>query len=523
MMTMLPATPILGEASPPMPMPSNQSSGNQVNGLGEATSPFDISALPTPGVESEGLQPGNFMTFHEVMASNIPSAGSSLYGQSPSDLSPSSLSPSDPSSSGLPPSGSSLAGLPSAYSPAGIPDPSYSQIVHSGTEPDPPATLSQNGMSLSQNNMDTSAEVPGYHAGSASATSSMGPHTAIDRSVADTSSQHPPTASQHDMNSVAGAAGGNAGGAGLDASAGGSTGAGVQTGSNAGDAGAGKGQAGKGSASDTNTGNAGVGGANVGKDQAGVSATEASGNARNVGSQDAPSSISTSGNQAGGNAGQSSAGSGWADANSANSSGSSGQSHTHVGNSSNSGQPAPQGAQMTVATLDALLGSLAESAGYVGDAVVTVSPDATPAQVAAEIVSVLVPLQSSGNGAGSVTIRLDPPGMGSISAMVEASASGLSVHFQTDNVHAHELLNQVLQDIKEHLSSGTSGTVSVTISWGGGSGGMAGHGSHGMSSGSGHRSGVGETTKADTVSDGVLPESTVSNGSATKRLLDVRL
>ena len=650
MMTMLPSTPILGETLSSVPMPSNQGSGNQVNDLGEATSPFDLSALPTPEMESDELQqPRNFMTFHEVMASNIPSAGSSLYGQSPSDLSPSSLSPSDPSSSGLPPSGSSLAGLPSAYSPAGIPDPSYSQIVHSGTEPDPPATLSQNGMSLSQNNMDTSAEVPGYHAGSASATSSMGPHTAIDRSVADTSSQHPPTASQHDMNSVAGAAGGNAGGAGLDASAGGSTGAGVQTGSNAGDAGAGKGQAGKGSASDTNTGNAGVGGANVGKDQAGVSATEASGsqasgsgtkrdgssgaskesgnvggaheaaggqgrtgsasatssmgphtaidrsvsdtasqhshvasqhdmnsvagaagsnaggagagkgqagkgsasgtntgnagvgganvgkdqagvsateasgNARNVGSQDAPSSISTSGNQAGGNVGQSSAGSGWADANSANSSGSSGQSHTHVGNSSNSGQPAPQGAQMTVATLDALLGSLAESAGYVGDAVVTVSPDATPAQVAAEIVSVLVPLQSSGNGAGSVTIRLDPPGMGSISAMVEASASGLSVHFQTDNVHAHELLNQVLQDIKEHLSSGTSGTVNVTISWGGGSGSMTGHGSHGMSSGSGHRSGVGGSTEADATSDGVLPESTTSNGSTTKRLLDVRL
>lgn len=262
--------------------------------------------------------------------------------------------------------------------------------------------------------------------------------------------------------------------------------------------------------------------------QVGANGTETNGTGGNVGSQGTPGSISTSGNQTGGNAGQSnagqsSAGSGWADANSANSSGSSGQSHVHVGNSSNSGQPVPQGAQMAVATLDALLGSLAESAGYVGDAVVTVSPDATPAQVAAEIVSVLVPLQSSGNGAGSVTIRLDPPGMGSISAMVEASASGLSVHFQTDNVHAHELLNQVLQDIKEHLSSGTSGTVSVTISWGGGSGGMAGHGSHGMSSGSGHRSGVGETTKADTTSNGVLPESTTSNGSATKRLLDVRL
>ena len=268
--------------------------------------------------------------------------------------------------------------------------------------------------------------------------------------------------------------------------------------------------------------------ANGNAGQVGANDTETSGNGGNVGSQGTPGSISTSGNQAGGNAGQSnagqsSAGSGWADANSANSSGSSGQSHAHVGNSSNSGQPVPQGAQMAVATLDALLGSLAESAGYVGDAVVTVSPDATPAQVAAEIVSVLVPLQSSGNGAGSVTIRLDPPGMGSISAMVEASASGLSVHFQTDNVHAHELLNQVLQDIKEHLSSGTSGTVSVTISWGGGSGGMAGHGSHGMSSGSGHRSGVGEATKADTTSNGVLPESTTSDGSATKRLLDVRL
>ncbi len=491
MMTMLPATPILGEASPPMPMPSNQSSGNQVNGLGEATSPFDISALPTPGVESEGLQPGNFMTFHEVMASNIPSTGSSLYGQPPSDPPsvglptydppPVGLPTPNPSPSNLPPSGSSLAGLPSASSPAGIPDSSHSQIASFGTESDPSVTLSQNGTSLSQNNTDTSVGVPGGHMGDTSATNNRGSRATTDRSGPDTESQHSPTASQHDMNGVAGAAGGHMG----------------------------------------STANGSVG-------QVGANGTETNGTGGNVGSQGTPGSISTSGNQTGGNAGQSnagqsSAGSGWADANSANSSGSSGQSHVHVGNSSNSGQPVPQGAQMAVATLDALLGSLAESAGYVGDAVVTVSPDATPAQVAAEIVSVLVPLQSSGNGAGSVTIRLDPPGMGSISAMVEASASGLSVHFQTDNVHAHELLNQVLQDIKEHLSSGTSGTVSVTISWGGVSGGMTGHGSHGMSSGSGHRSGVGETTKADTTSNGVLPESTTSNGSATKRLLDVRL
>ncbi len=217
--------------------------------------------------------------------------------------------------------------------------------------------------------------------------------------------------------------------------------------------------------------------------------------------------------------GQNPGGSGWADA---NSSGSSGSLHSHSATSNGTSGTAPQGAQSTAAALDALLASLAESAGYVGDAVVTVAPDATPAQVAAEIVSVLAPLQSSGSGSGSVTIRLEPPGMGTISAMVEASASGLSVHFQTDNVHAHELLSQVLQDIKDHLSSGSSGAVSVTVSWGGGSGSMTGHGSRGMLNGN-SRAGVGDTAEVDAGGNGVLPGNVASNGSITKRLLDVKL
>ncbi len=215
------------------------------------------------------------------------------------------------------------------------------------------------------------------------------------------------------------------------------------------------------------------------------------------------------------------AGSGWAGTGTSVAS-----SRSHLSNTGGPGGAEQGGVQSTAAALDALLSSLAESSGYIGDAVVTVSPGATPAQVAAEIVDVLIPLQSSGEGAGSVTIRLEPPGLGAIRAMVQASASGLTVHFQTDNARAHELLAQLLQDIKDHLASGSSRSTTVTLSWGGATG-------QGTGQGTGHGTGQGASrisTEASTEAGandmlaGVQAGNLAGTGTrGAARLVDLRI
>ncbi|MCL5947804.1 MAG: flagellar hook-length control protein FliK [Actinobacteria bacterium] len=213
------------------------------------------------------------------------------------------------------------------------------------------------------------------------------------------------------------------------------------------------------------------------------------------------------------------AGSGWAGT-------SGGLSRSHLSNTSGPGGAEQGGVQSTAAALDALLSSLAESSGYIGDAVVTVSPGATPAQVAAEIVDVLIPLQSSGEGVGSVTIRLEPPGLGAIRAMVQASASGLTVHFQTDNARAHELLAQLLQDIKEHLASGSFRSTTVTLSWGGATGQGTGQGTgHGTGQGA-SRISTGASTEAGANDMLVGAQAVNPAGGGTRgkaRLVDLRI
>ncbi len=91
------------------------------------------------------------------------------------------------------------------------------------------------------------------------------------------------------------------------------------------------------------------------------------------------------------------------------------------------------------------------------------SPAGTSTSVPDQVVSVLSPLVSSGDGFHTVTLGLHPEGLGTVEATVSLDGGQVLVSLWAASENGHAALAQALPQLHQQLSAGADHAVSVAL------------------------------------------------------------
>jgi hypothetical protein len=83
--------------------------------------------------------------------------------------------------------------------------------------------------------------------------------------------------------------------------------------------------------------------------------------------------------------------------------------------------------------------------------------------VSNQVLTVLAPLRTGDDGTHSVTLSLQPEGLGNVQAIVTVGGQQLSVSLWADAATGHAALNQSLSQLHAQLSGGTDRHVHVDL------------------------------------------------------------
>ena len=83
--------------------------------------------------------------------------------------------------------------------------------------------------------------------------------------------------------------------------------------------------------------------------------------------------------------------------------------------------------------------------------------------VADQVVTVLNPLRNSDDGTQSVTMALQPEGLGTVQATVTVAGQQVSVNLWTDSATGHAALSQTLSQLHSQLSDGSDHHVAIDL------------------------------------------------------------
>ncbi|HET6810694.1 MAG TPA: flagellar hook-length control protein FliK [Acidimicrobiales bacterium] len=94
----------------------------------------------------------------------------------------------------------------------------------------------------------------------------------------------------------------------------------------------------------------------------------------------------------------------------------------------------------------------------------------TVAPVHDQVVQVVAPLRAGPDGAYSLTLRLEPQGLGQVVAHVEVAGGQVSVHLTAETAEGHSALSAGMDQLAQSLSRPGSPASVHLRSWAGGGG-----------------------------------------------------